>query len=319
MPSTLLENIKKNPPTILVLGDIMLDRFIYGDAERISPEAPIPVVSITNEKQMLGGCGNVITNLNNIGIKTIPFCVVGKDNAGDLLIEKFLNQRIPVSNIFQVKKVMTTEKIRVVADNQQIVRIDKDMTNLGSEYVDIFTDNFLKFTKNIDCVIISDYAKGVCQEKLIKKIISISTDHKIPILVDPKGANWMKYKHASLITPNVKEVENILGEKLTRDKDYEIAAKKICSTYKIDACLITKGAEGMSFFSKDDVFHLKSNAKEVFDVSGAGDTVIAMMAAGVVANLSYKQAAQFSNQAAGVVVGNFGTSAITMQELLKLY
>ena len=145
---------------------------------------------------------------------------------------------------------MTTEKIRVVADNQQIVRIDKDMTNLGSEYVDVFTNNFLKFTNDIDCVIISDYAKGVCQEKLIKKIISISKDHEIPVLVDPKGANWIKYKHASLITPNMKEVENILGEKLTRDKDYEIAAKKYVRHTKLMHVLLQKGLKVCRFSVK---------------------------------------------------------------------
>ena len=318
MLTDIINQINKNPPTILVVGDLMLDRFIFGSVDRISPEAPVPIVKLKKEEQMLGGSGNVIRNLSNLGVQSSLCSVVGEDSSGDLLINQLAEKNIEISNVLRLNSIRTTEKMRIVADRQQIARIDWDMDEFKADFADDLIKNISGHIKNIDGVIISDYAKGVCSEVLLKKLIEISNNNNIPIFVDPKGLDWRKYEHTNLITPNIKEAETVLGKKLVNDQDFEKAGEKICSTYNIDACLITRGGDGMSFFCKDTTFHLKSNAKEIFDVSGAGDTVISAMATGLVMNLTYKQAAEFSNQAAGIVVGHIGTSAITTKELLNL-
>ena len=318
MLADLINRLNNKPPTILVIGDLMLDKFIFGSVERISPEAPVPIVKLEKEEQMLGGCGNVIRNLSNLGIKTSLCSAVGKDLAGDLLITQLTKKGTDISNVLRLKNIRTTEKMRIVADRQQIARVDWDMNDSEVDFNDNLIKSIATYIKEVDGVIISDYAKGVCSDVLLKEVIRTSNESNIPIFVDPKGSDWEKYQHANLITPNIKEAEIILGEKLENDQAFEMAGEKICSTFDIKACLITRGSDGMSFFCKDNTFHLKSNAKEIFDVSGAGDTVISAMATGLVMNLTYKQAAEFSNQAAGIVVGHIGTSAITTIELLNL-
>ena len=318
MLTDLINRLNNEPPTILVIGDLMLDKFIFGSVERISPEAPVPIVKLEKEEQMLGGSGNVIRNLSNLGIKTSLCSAVGKDLAGDLLIAQLTKKGTDISNVLRLKNIRTTEKMRIVADRQQIARVDWDINDSEVDFDDNIIKSIATYIKEVDGVIISDYAKGICSDVLLKKVIRTSNKSNIPIFVDPKGSDWEKYQHANLITPNIKEAEIILGEKLENDEAFEMAGEKICSTFDIEACLITRGGDGMSFFCKDNTFHLKSNAKEIFDVSGAGDTVISAMATGLVMNLTYKQAAEFSNQAAGIVVGHIGTSAITTRELLNL-
>ena len=318
MLSDLINRLNNKPPTILVIGDLMLDKFIFGSVERISPEAPVPIVKLEKEEQMLGGSGNVIRNLSNLGIKTSLCSAVGKDFAGDLLITQLTKKGTDISNVLRLKNIRTTEKMRIVADRQQIARVDWDMNDSEVDFNDNLIKSIATYIEEVDGVIISDYAKGICSDVLLKEVIRISNESNIPIFVDPKGSDWEKYQHANLITPNIKEAEIILGEKLETDKAFEMAGEKICSTFNIEACLITRGGDGMSFFCKDNTFHLKSNAKEIFDVSGAGDTVISTMAIGLIMNLTYKQAAEFSNRAAGIVVGHIGTSAITIRELLNL-
>ena len=318
MLADLINRLNNKPPTILVIGDLMLDKFIFGSVERLSPEAPVPIVKLEKEEQMLGGSGNVIRNLSNLGIKTSLCSAVGKDLAGDLLINQLTKKGTDISNVLRLNNIRTTEKMRIVADRQQIARVDWDMNGLEVDFSDNLIKSIATYIKEVDGVIISDYAKGICSDFLLKKVIRTSNESNIPIFVDPKGSKWDKYQYANLITPNIKEAEIILGEKLENDEAFEMAGEKICSTFDIEACLITRGGDGMSFFCKDNTFHLKSNAKEIFDVSGAGDTVISAMATGLVMNLTYKQAAEFSNEAAGIVVGHIGTSAITTRELLNL-
>ena len=314
----IFNKIKEKQPSILVVGDLMLDRFIFGTVDRISPEAPVPIVKLKKEEQMLGGCGNVIRNLDNLGIKSLLCSIVGQDLTGDILIDQLKEKEIPISNILRLENIRTTEKMRIVADRQQIVRVDWDMNDLAAGFSDNLIKYITKQVKYIDGIIVSDYAKGVCSEILLKEIIKISNENNTPILVDPKGADWRKYQYATLITPNIKEAEAVVGKTLEKDEDFELAGGKICSAFNIEACLITRGGDGMSFFGKNNTFHLKSNAKEIFDVSGAGDTVISAMAAGMAIDLSYREAAEFSNQAAGIVVGHIGTTAITIEELLNL-
>ena len=318
MLANLINRINEKPPTILVVGDLMLDKFIFGSVDRISPEAPVPIVKLEKEEQMLGGSGNVIRNLSNLGVKTSLCSAVGKDLAGDLLIAQLTKNDTNISNVLRLNNIRTTEKMRIVADGQQIARVDWDMNDLEVDFNVDFIKNIAANIKEIDGVIVSDYGKGICSDLLLKKVIRISNESNIPIFVDPKGSDWKKYQNANLITPNIKEAEIILGEKLETDESFEIAGEKICSTFDIEACLITRGGDGMSFYSKNNTFHLKSEAKEIFDVSGAGDTVISTMATGLIMDLSYELASELSNHAAGIVVGHIGTSAITIQELLNL-
>ena len=316
MFADIINNINEKQLSILVIGDLMLDKFIFGNVNRISPEAPVPIVKLKKEEQMLGGCGNVIRNLNNLGVATKLISVVGRDLPGDLLIKKLMEKEIPVDNVLRLDKIRTTEKMRIVADRQQVVRVDSDMNQLAINSIDKLIANMPKCIKKINGIIISDYAKGVCSELFLKKVIKLSNDKNIPVFIDPKGSDWEKYKNADLITPNTGETEVVLGQKLESDEDFEMAGKKICSTFNIKACLITRGSDGMSFIRQKNIIHLKSEAKEIFDVSGAGDTVIAAMATGLLTGANYKKVLEFSNLAAGIVVGHVGTSAITIEELL---
>ncbi len=318
MISDIIHQINMKSLAILVVGDLILDRFIFGNSSRISPEAPVPIVIPEREEQMLGGSGNVIKNLSNLGVKTSLCGVVGKDAEGDLLIEKLKKEDVNISNVLRLDSVNTTEKVRIIANLKQIVRLDSDMSGLVEGFLDKLVKNLDNQIQDFDGVIISDYGKGVCNGDFLTKIIDVANENNIPIFVDPKGSNWNKYQNADLITPNTKEAEDVLKQVLESDEDFELAGEKICSDYNIEACLITRGSDGMSFYSRNDIFHMKSVAKEVFDVSGAGDTVISAIAAGLLMNLSYKKAAHFSNQAAGSVVGQVGTSAVKVDQLLNL-
>ena len=314
----IINQISAKPPSILVIGDLMLDKFIFGCVDRVSPEAPVPIVKLQSEKHMLGGCGNVIRNLDNLGVETSIVGVIGQDLTGDLLLEELSKKEIPISDILRLRNIRTTEKMRIVAGSQQVVRVDWDMDNFKIENNEKLFEIVSNKINGIDGIIVSDYLKGVCSEELIKKVIDLAKENNVPVYVDPKGTEWEKYSFASLVTPNTKEAESILGKKLVLDKDFELAGKTICDSFNIGACLITRGSDGMSYISNNEIFHLKSEAKEIFDVSGAGDTVIAAITAALIIDSDPQMAAEFSNRAAGIVVGHIGTTAVTTQELLDI-
>ena len=313
----IIDKILEKNPRILVIGDLMLDRFIFGNVERISPEAPVPIVKCLNEKNMLGGCGNVIRNLDNIGVQTSIISAIGKDITGELIIDQLNEKNIPISGILIDKNIWTTEKMRILADAQQVVRVDWDAKEFNKGSYDKILGSLPNQIKNVDGIIVSDYNKGVCSQIVLKEAMAIAKANNIPVFVDPKGKDWSKYHNAHLITPNKKEAELVIGKKLHSDKDFESAGKKICRTFDIYSCLITRGSTGMSYISSSNTFHLKSKAKEIFDVSGAGDTVISMIAASLVSNVEIEKASKFANKAAGIVVGHIGTTAITVEELLE--
>ena len=297
----------------------MLDRYIFGETTRISPEAPVPIVKFFNEKFMLGGCGNVVRNLDNLGVKTSIISAIGNDAAGKKIIDELRNRNISTSGIVEIPNICTTEKMRILSDKQQIVRVDWDANQFDLKYLDKLINSLSEKIKKHDGVLISDYGKGFCKTEMLNKIIKISDLFKVPVFIDPKGKNWGKYRNIDLITPNTQEAESLINKKLIDDNDFENAGKKICHTYKIKSCVITRGKEGMSYISGDQIFHLRSEAQEIFDVSGAGDTVIASIATALISGLDPKNAARFANNAAGIVVGHVGTSAITLKELEKIY
>ena len=314
-----LSKILNKNPKILVIGDLMLDRYIFGETTRISPEAPVPVVKFSNEKFMLGGCGNVVRNLDNLGVKTSIISAIGNDVAGEKILDELRNRNISISGIVQVPTIRTTEKMRILSNEQQIVRVDWDANQFELKYLKKLMNSFPEKIKEHDGILISDYGKGFCKTEMLNEIIKTSNLLKVPVFIDPKGRNWEKYCNIDLITPNTKEAESLINKKLIDDNDFENAGEKICHTYKIKSCIITRGKDGMSYISDDQIFHLRSKAQEIFDVSGAGDTVIASIAAALISGSDPKNAANFANNAAGIVVGHVGTSAITIKELQNIY
>ena len=315
MLNTTIKKISNSSPRFLLIGDIMLDKYIFGSVDRISPEAPVPIVKFSNEKKMLGGCGNVLRNLKNLGANISVISAVGDDSVGKHILEYLSADKISTSGIQIINKNRSTKKVRIIADGQQIARLDWDMEILKNKDSRSIANLIKNNLKNYDGVIVSDYKKGVCSSIVMKKILKTAIDNSVPVFIDPKGDNWDKYRSASLITPNKKEAELIVEKKLQSNKDFEFAGKKICKYYNIDACLITRGPDGMSYVSSQKIFHLKSNAREIFDVSGAGDTVIAAISSAIIANIPIEDAVNFANKAAGIVVGHIGTSAINIDEL----
>ena len=311
----LLDKIQKSSPKILVVGDIMLDRFIFGVVDRISPEAPVPVVRSFEEKNSLGGCGNVLRNLVNLGVNASIISYIGKDQAGDEIIDNLIRKGISSENIQRFESVRTTEKMRIVGEGQQLVRVDWDSNSLSKNYYKNIHEQIPKIIKNVDGVIISDYNKGVCTDDTLQLIKDVSRHSGKLLFIDPKGNNWSKYAGADLITPNKKEAEIILDRILVCDVDFEKAGIEICEKFNIKACLITRGSEGMTYIGDGQKYHIKSEAKEIFDVSGAGDTVIASFASGILAGFDPEVVTRFANKAAGIVVGHIGTTAITVSEL----
>ncbi len=311
----ILNQIAKKKPTILVIGDLMLDRYIFGNVNRISPEAPVPIVKFFDEKFMLGGCGNVIRNLKSLGVETSIISVIGQDLAGQKIMEYLNDKNLSTSGVMEIQSLRTTEKMRILAESQQIVRVDWDSKEFDEKNYKKLLEMLPSEIEKSDGIIISDYGKGFCKKIILKDAIKIAQNNDIPVFIDPKGIDWIKYRNANFITPNTKEAEAIIGHKLLSNKDFEKAGKQICKTFNINSCLITRGKDGMSYVDNNMIFHLRSEAKEIFDVSGAGDTVIAALSLGLVSGAKPKAAAEFANRAAGIVVGHIGTSAITIEEL----
>jgi len=300
---------------VLIIGDIMLDSYLYGNVNRISPEAPVPIVEIQDELNMLGGCGNVINNLHNLGISVDLFSALGLDRYGQEILKKLNDMGISTSSIFSSKKLSTNYKMRIVANNQHVVRADWDNYGIDEETIGYFFDKMPSIIEKVDGIIVSDYAKGVCSKQLVQQIIQLAAKINKPVFIDPKGKDWFKYSGGTFITPNVKEVSSILNKEIKTDDDFINSGLDIIEKYNIKNCLITRGSEGMTFVNKNKSFNIKSDSHEVFDVSGAGDTVISCLAASILKGKTIKESVEFANKAAGIVVRHIGTSAITLKEL----
>lgn len=301
---------------LLVIGDIMLDHYIIGKVNRISPEAPVPILDVISENNTLGGCGNVINNLFNLGINIDVISIIGNDEAGENIMQKLNDINVDTKNMLVKDNIKTTLKTRIIAENHQILRVDWNTKTINSSEENIIIKKIEEMSSKIDAVIISDYGKGLCTKLVLHQIIQKANNLKIPTFVDPKGKEWEKYINATYITPNSKELEKILNHNLLNDYDFEIGGNQILSNYNINCCITTRGSDGVSVVEKNKKFHLKANAKEVFDVSGAGDTFIACFASAIVGGGSINEAADFANYAAGIVVTHMGTVAIKKDELL---
>ena len=299
----------------LVIGDIMLDHYVSGDVKRLSPEAPVPIVNVNDYVYKIGGAGNVALNLSGLGISTYIVGEIGNDDSGEILKNLFKESGISTKHIIK-KKGSTTTKTRIMSGQQQMVRLDYDEISTGPNKTEL--KKILKIISNgPSVIIISDYEKGFLTSSLLTNIIKAANKKNIPVLVDPKGKDLEKYRGATAITPNKKEAYSLAN--LT-DKDQnilDISLKKIIKKYDFNFIAMTQGDFGIKYITSNKVEEFPTRASEqVFDVSGAGDTVIATLAASIVANLPLKDSFELANLAAGVVIRKIGTMPIERNELL---
>lgn len=307
--------LKKIQPNILVLGDLMIDHYLWGSCERISPEAPVQVVDISKETTVLGGAGNVINNLNSLGAKVSVSSVIGSDEEGKELLSMLHDIGVNSENIIIQKSRKTSKKSRVIAVSQQIIRYDKESKEeINSESVETILSSLKTSITSFDMIILSDYGKGVLTDTLSQNIITLANEHGVKVLVDPKGSDFSKYSGAYLLTPNKKEAILATGIEIKDDTSLEKALIKLKKECNLGVSLITLSEDGIATYDKK-LQKFPTVAKEVFDVTGAGDTVIASIAFALSAGLSLADTAAFSNLAAGVVVGKIGSATVTIDEI----
>lgn len=297
-----------------MIGDIILDRYIWGRVNRISPEAPVPIVEVTNDSFLLGGAANVANNIVSLGGKVSVTGVIGRDRAGEV-VKELLRERDIDIEIFEDSRP-TTVKTRVIAHNQQVVRFDKeDRTALSGRVLKGIIDYLKRSLREFDAVILSDYKKGVISKALINEILKIAMPLKRFVAVDPKVGHFHLYRGVSIITPNLSEASHGSGVEI-RDEDSLVrAGRLLLKKLSCKAVLITRGEEGMSLFTDERVTHIPTVARHVYDVTGAGDTVIAVFTLSHAAGATLEEAAMIANHAAGIVVGEVGTASVTPERL----
>lgn len=305
---------------VLVIGDLMLDHFIWGTVSRISPEAPVPVVQVTHENDMAGGAGNVAVNMAALGAEVYVVGLVGQDATAARLISKFHEAHIRTEYLVRTPDRPTILKTRIIAQHQQVVRFDREKKDeLPLDIAKMLRDQVEQALPHVDAVVLSDYAKGVVSPSLIRALILATRRSGIPVTVDPKIENFSYYQQVTCVTPNLKEAMEGAGVHTIRnDQDVERLGEKILKKLKADSLLITRGEKGMSLFEKKKKpVHIPTRAREVFDVTGAGDTVISTLTLALAAGSGLRAAAELANEAAGIVVGKLGTATVTRPELLK--
>jgi D-glycero-beta-D-manno-heptose-7-phosphate kinase len=295
---------------LMVVGDVMLDRYWFGDSDRISPEAPVPVVQVSKVDERLGGAANVARNVAALGANTTILGVVGEDEAGNR-IHELLKQSGVNSQLEVDPKVPTTVKLRVIARQQQLIRLDFEETP-SQTALEQKLARFEKALGSADVLVLSDYGKGALSQ--VAAMIEYAQAQNKVILVDPKGEDYEKYRGATVITPNRSELRQVVG-RWADEADLTQRAQELRRSLGIQALLLTRSEEGMSLFTDQGVSHVRAQAREVFDVSGAGDTVIATLAVALAAQWPLDRAMALANRAGGIVVGKLGTATVTSEEL----
>ncbi len=301
--------------TCLVIGDLMLDQYIFGEVDRISPEAPVPIIKKNKHQNRIGGAGNVALNLQGLGIKALLVGNIGNDDNGKILSNLIKKNNLSIKGLIK-ENGPTTTKTRVMARHHQIVRIDEELISCGPNEANI--KKIIKYiNSDLSCIVISDYNKGFLSASFLKKIIQQANRKKIPVLIDPKGNDVAKYSGATIITPNKKEAMELTGLK-NFDKDtLNTALKKISKNYKINSIAMTQGEDGISHITQKKIDNYPtSKSKQVYDVSGAGDTVIATLASCLMEKLDLSDSFKLANLAAGIVISKLGTVPIKGEELL---
>jgi D-beta-D-heptose 7-phosphate kinase/D-beta-D-heptose 1-phosphate adenosyltransferase len=320
-----------------VVGDFMLDRYVWGSATRLSPEAPVPVVDFANESQVLGGAGNVARNLVALGARVIPFGVVGEDEEGRAIMSLFDAERMAAKGVLADSSRVTTVKTRIIAEHHQVVRVDRERREpLGRALEDRLVRAIKAALPRLGALVVSDYDKGVVTDSLADRVLTECHKRGVPALVKPKTSRLFAYRGASLIVCNAKEAGFFVTRSLEDNESVEQAGRALLAHFGCSAVVITRGAEGLNVFedTAPKGFHVSATSSEisyarvgqagvdrsahgrqVFDVTGAGDTVLSVLALGVAARVPIREAAVLANAGAGVVVGKLGTSTITPNEL----
>ena len=305
---------------VLVVGDVMLDRYWWGSANRISPEAPVPVVRLKKENLVAGGAANVAANVVGLGAEVFLVGTVGADSESELLAETLKKLDIKSDYLIKIKNRATTLKTRIIVGHQQVARIDvENSENLSESEEENVWQNVIKILEKIDIIIVSDYAKGLLSDNLLLRLITTASIKKIPILIDPKGKHYRKYQKATLMTPNRKEALEACNFDSDEVQIVKKAGEQLISSLNLNAVLITEGEQGMTLFEKGkSPQHLSALARHVFDVTGAGDTVIATLGVALGAGVNLLKAAEIANLAAGFVVEEIGTTVIEVKKLKGL-
>lgn len=304
---------------VLVVGDLMLDRYWWGSVSRISPEAPVPVVQLQKKSFAAGGAANVAANINGLGAKAFLIGLVGDDEEADHLRRALDNLNVSPDYVVKSAARPTTVKTRIIAHNQQVVRLDQEISSNISETEENEIWRQIENLPDIfDVIVVSDYAKGVLTPRLTSRLISFGAERKVPVLVDPKGIDYEKYRGATLLTPNQKEAAEACGIQISAENFIETAGRKLLDDLHLKAVLITEGENGMTLFDGNEkTVHFNALARNVYDVTGAGDTVIAALAVALGAGHSLNDAVETANIAAGLVVEKIGTAPVMFQELAE--
>ncbi|MCX6935607.1 MAG: D-glycero-beta-D-manno-heptose-7-phosphate kinase [Verrucomicrobia bacterium] len=305
---------------ILVVGDLMLDEFIYGRVSRISPEAPVPVVHVEKEKAYPGGAANVGRNLAAIGIHAELSGGIGQDSAGQRLLGLLRHSKIGTSGICRSRKFPTILKTRILARQQQVVRVDREEpSHLSPKERNAVLRKALQVLPRCDAVILEDYGKGLFDQPFVDELLQAARKHKIPSAVDPNIHNSLHWNGATLVKPNRAEAFSALAQPdSSNPKDWIAAGEELLVRWSCQHLLLTLGEHGMILFQPNEKpYSIPSRAREVYDVSGAGDTVISLLAAGLAAGLTGQISSELANLAAGIVVGKLGTATVTPEEILE--
>lgn len=301
----------KNTAKVLVVGDIILDQYIYGETNRISPEAPVPVLRVENTEERAGGAANVAINVSSLGVTVKLLGITGQDDSSERL-EKILSKQGVDCHFIHCEKFSTITKKRVLSRHQQLIRLDYEKEK-GSFDTSELVEQYLDLIESVDVVVLSDYAKGSLER--IQTLIKYANEKNVMVLVDPKSSDFSIYKSASVITPNLKEFETVVGECKSND-DLIVKAGHLLKELELKALLVTRGEKGMTLIQNDqEPVHLKAETHEVYDVTGAGDTVIAVLATALACEYEFDKATALANTAAGLVVEKLGSATVSVDEL----
>ena len=301
--------------SVLIIGDVMLDSYHFGSVSRISPEAPVPVVNVKKTTQTLGGAGNVANNISHMQAGAVIVGSCGKDNDAHSL--KTMLDDINTKYSFVETDSPTTKKLRVIGDKQQIVRLDfEEITPMKDKLAERAKKIIIQEIDKCSAVVISDYGKGFCTFEICEEVIRVASNLNIPVIIDPKGSDWRKYAGATTITPNVKELAESVGRPVDNvDEEVVLAAREVIERTRVDYMVVTRSEQGISIIWKNEHMHIPTEAREVFDVSGAGDTVVASLALCLGKGYEIAEAVKVANKAAGIVVSKVGTAPVLLSEL----
>lgn len=306
---------------VAILGDAMLDRYIWGDVNRISPEAPVPVVEVRDETVRFGGAANVAENVAALGASTDVVAVVGDDEHGRNLLERLRERGVGVGHVLTIDGRPTTTKTRIIAHNQQVVRADRESAHPLSERDEsLLVEALRAAVPAADVLIISDYGKGVVSERSLEAALTAARDGGTRVCVDPKESHFSRYRRVTAITPNLKEASGAVGHPMSTDEDLLRGGWELRERLDAECVIVTRGEHGMSLFMRGGEYsHLPTVAREVYDVTGAGDTVVSVLGVALAAGATMVEAAMIANHAAGIVIREIGTASITVDDIRRSF